>query len=84
MLLGLIGGLIITALNMIGALAVLVVRKVSDRFLDTALGFAAGAMIFVISDEIIPETHRKGHERFATIGTMIGVCLMLFLDVTLG
>jgi ZIP family zinc transporter len=49
-----------------------------------AMGFAAGAMLYVISDEIIPETHRKGHERAATTGILVGVCLMLFLDVSLG
>ena len=81
---GLIGGLIITAFNMTGALLVLVMRRVSDAFLDVALGFAAGAMLYVISDEIIPETHRKGHERLATIGTLVGVSVMLFLDVSLG
>jgi ZIP family zinc transporter len=32
------------------------------------MGFAAGAMLFVISDEIVPETHRTGHERLATLG----------------
>jgi ZIP family zinc transporter len=47
------------------------------------MGFAAGAMIYVISDEIIPETHTKGHERKATIGTMLGVIVMLYLDVSL-
>lgn len=49
-----------------------------------AMGFAAGAMLYVISDEIIPETHRKGHERAATMGLMAGSLVMLYLDVTLG
>jgi ZIP family zinc transporter len=80
---GFVGGLIITAMNMFGALAVLFVKKVTDAFLPYAMGFAAGAMLCVISDEIIPETHRKGHERGATIGILIGVCIMLFLDVSL-
>jgi ZIP family zinc transporter len=48
------------------------------------MGFAAGAMLFVISDEIIPETHARGHERVATLGTMAGLLVMLYLDVTLG
>lgn len=52
--------------------------------LPYAMGFAAGGMLFVISDEIIPETHARGHERSATIGTMIGVLVMLALDVALG
>ena len=47
------------------------------------MGFAAGAMLYVISDEIVPETHRKGHERVATFGTILGVVVMLYLDVAL-
>ena len=47
------------------------------------MGFAAGGMLFVISDEIVPETHARGHERIATVGTMAGVVVMLFLDVAL-
>ena len=49
----------------------------------TTLKVAAGAMIYVISDEIIPETHTKGHERIATLGTILGVIVMLYLDVSL-
>lgn len=52
--------------------------------LPWALGFAAGAMIFVISSEIVPETHRKGHEDFATAGLMVGVVVMMSLDVAFG
>jgi ZIP family zinc transporter len=47
------------------------------------MGFAAGAMLFVISDEIIPESHRKGFEKEATFGVMIGFIVMMILDVTL-
>lgn len=52
--------------------------------LPLALAFAAGAMLFVISDEIIPETHRNGHERLATYAILVGFVIMMFLDVTLG
>ena len=52
--------------------------------LPYAMGFAAGAMHYVISDEIIPETHTKGFERTATLGTMLGLVVMLVLDVALG
>ncbi|WP_353092871.1 ZIP family metal transporter [Tissierella praeacuta] len=48
------------------------------------LAFAAGAMLFVISDEIIPETHNNGYEREATYGVIIGFIVMMILDVTLG
>lgn len=56
----------------------------SQALLPWGLGFAAGAMLFVISHEIIPESHRKGHERFATAGLMIGFVLMMVLDTALG
>ncbi len=56
----------------------------SAMLLPWGLGFAAGAMLFVISHEIIPESHRKGHEAFATSGLMIGFVLMMLLDTALG
>lgn len=49
-----------------------------------ALGLAAGAMIFVVSHEVIPETHRNGHETPATLGLMLGFGIMMFLDTSLG
>ena len=48
------------------------------------LGFAAGAMLFVVSQEVIPETHRNGHQTPATVGLMAGFALMMVLDTTLG
>jgi ZIP family zinc transporter len=45
--------------------------------------FGAGAMIFVISDEIIPETHRIGHEKLASYGLIFGLVIMLLLDTLL-
>ncbi|MBW7875773.1 MAG: ZIP family metal transporter [Candidatus Cloacimonetes bacterium] len=48
------------------------------------LGLAAGAMIFVVSHEVIPETHRNGHQTVATIGLMLGFALMMILDTVLG
>jgi Predicted divalent heavy-metal cations transporter len=47
------------------------------------LGLAAGAMIFVVSHEVIPETHRNGHQTPATIGLMAGFAVMMVLDTTL-
>lgn len=49
-----------------------------------ALGLAAGAMIFVVSHEVIPETHRNGHQTSATLGLMLGFAVMMFLDTALG
>ncbi|WP_219899592.1 ZIP family metal transporter [Zobellella taiwanensis] len=48
------------------------------------LGLAAGAMIFVVSHEVIPETHRNGHQTAATLGLMGGFALMLVMDTLLG
>jgi ZIP family zinc transporter len=47
------------------------------------LGLAAGAMIFVVSHEVIPETHRNGHQTAATLGLMVGFAVMMVLDTTL-
>lgn len=48
------------------------------------LGLAAGAMIFVVSHEVIPQTHRNGHQTPATLGLMVGFALMMVLDTALG
>ncbi len=60
------------------------VVTVSVLLLPWGLAFAAGAMLFVISHEIIPETHANGHEKIATAGLFIGFVLMMVFDVTLG
>lgn len=76
---GVRAGLIEIPMAVLGAWAV----TAAGSLLPYAMGFAAGAMLYVISDEIVPETHRRGHERLATAGTMIGVIVMLYLDVAL-
>ena len=76
---GIRAGLVEIPLALFGAWAV----QIAEPLLPYAMGFAAGAMIYVISDEIIPETHTKGHERIATLGTILGVIVMLYLDVSL-
>lgn len=77
---GIRAGLVEIPLTLFGVWAVQVARPL----LPYAMGFAAGAMLYVISDEIIPETHGTGHEKLATLGTMLGVMVMLYLDVSLG
>lgn len=59
------------------------VVALSAALLSHALAFAAGAMLFVISHEVIPETHRNGHETPATFGVLIGFALMMVLDVAI-
>lgn len=68
----------------LGAVLGASVVTVSTALLPWGLAFAAGAMLFVISHEIIPESHRKGHERFATSGLIAGFVLMMVLDTALG
>jgi ZIP family zinc transporter len=77
---GVRSGVVEIPLAVLGAYAVQTV----SALLPYAMGFAAGAMLFVIMDEIVPETHVKGHERVATIGTILGTIVMLYLDISLG
>lgn len=56
---------------------------VSAAILPFALAFAGGTMLYVISDEMIPETHAHGSERGATYALLVGFCLMLVFDVLL-
>ena len=58
--------------------------SVSVAMLPCMLGLAAGAMLFVISHEIIPETHRRGYEHLATFSLIAGFIIMMLLDATLG
>ena len=56
----------------------------STAILPFALAFAGGTMLYVISDEMIPETHAHGSERGATYALLVGFCVMLVTDVLLG
>lgn len=71
-------------LEPIGAVLGYGLVSVFQPILGFILAFAGGAMLFVISDEIIPETHNNGYEREATYGIVIGFIIMMILDVTLG
>lgn len=76
---GIRAGLVEIPLALFGAWAVIVAAPL----LPYAMGFAAGGMLYVIGDEIIPQTHSRGYERIATLGMMFGAALMLSLDVVL-
>ena len=58
--------------------------SIATAILPFALAFAGGTMLYVISDEMIPETHAHGHQRGATYSLLVGFCLMLLTDVLLG
>ena len=73
-------GLVEVVGTLIGYFAV----SVAAFILPFALAFAGGTMLYVISDEMIPETHAHGSERGATYALLVGFCLMLGVDVLLG
>ncbi|MBQ9747715.1 MAG: ZIP family metal transporter [Clostridia bacterium] len=75
-----ITGLVEVVGTLIGYLAV----SVASAILPFALAFAAGTMLYVINDEMIPETHAHGNERGATWALLVGFCVMLATDVLLG
>ena len=76
----LLTGLVEVVGTLIGYFAV----SISTAILPFALAFAGGTMLYVVSDEMIPETHAHGVERGATYALLFGFCLMLVMDVLLG
>ncbi|MBE7100922.1 MAG: ZIP family metal transporter [Clostridiales bacterium] len=73
-------GLVEVIGTLIGYFAV----SISQVILPFALAFAGGTMLYVVSDEMIPETHAHGAQRGATYALLVGFCLMLVMDVLLG
>jgi ZIP family zinc transporter len=57
---------------------------IAEPILPYALAFAAGAMIFVVIEELIPESHEHGNIDLATMGVIVGFTVMMTLDVALG
>ncbi|MBQ3499508.1 MAG: ZIP family metal transporter [Clostridia bacterium] len=76
----LITGLVEVVGTLIGYFAV----SVSVAILPFALSFAGGTMLYVVSDEMIPETHAHGSQRGATYALLAGFCVMLVSDILLG
>lgn len=68
----------------VGGLLGVTMVTLFQPILPIAMGFAAGAMLFVISEEIIPETHSKGRSRYATYSLMVGFIVMMVVDNALG
>ena len=58
--------------------------KLAEVILPFALAFAGGTMLYVVSDEMIPETHADGNNRGVTFSLLVGFCFMLLMDVLLG
>ena len=77
---GQLSGLVYPAATVAGAATALLIRPL----LPYALAFAAGAMLYVVIEELIPESHRHGHTDLATMGALVGFTVMMVLDVALG
>ncbi len=77
---GQLSGVVEPIAGVIGAAAVLLMRPI----LPYALAFAAGAMIYVVVEELIPESQFEKNTDFATVGAMLGFAIMMTLDVALG
>jgi len=77
---GQMSGLVEPFAGMLGAAAVFLIRPI----LPYALAFAAGAMIYVVVEELIPESQQEEHSDVGTIGAMLGFAVMMTLDVALG
>jgi zinc transporter, ZIP family len=77
---GQLSGAVEPIAGVIGAAAVLISRPL----LPYAFGFAAGAMIFVVVEEVIPESQRRGDTDLPTVGAIVGFTVMMVLDVSLG
>lgn len=73
-------GIVEPIAGVLGAATVVLMQPI----LPYALSFAAGAMIYVVAEELIPEAQSEGHSHSATIGVMIGFAVMMTLDVALG
>jgi len=77
---GQLSGIVEPLAAIIGAMAVILAQSI----LPYMLAFAAGAMFFIVVEEIIPESQRGGNTDLATMGTIVGFVLMMILDVALG
>ena len=79
-----IAAMITGVVEVVGTLIGYFAVSVASAILPFALAFAGGTMLYVISDEMIPETHAHGSERGATYALLVGFCVMLVTDVVLG
>lgn len=80
----LIATLFTWGVTVLGAAVVFVFNTVNRKMLDAMLGFAAGVMIYVVVEELIPESQLEKNTDLATTGAMLGFAVMMSLDVALG
>ena len=79
-----LAGLFTWGCTIVGSAIVFFFKHISRKLLDIMMGFAAGAMIFVVVEELIPDSQTNGNTDVATLGLMVGFVIMMILDVALG
>ena len=79
-----LAGLFTWGCTIVGSAIVFFFKHISRKLLDIMMGFAAGAMIFVVVEELIPDSKTNGNTDVATLGLMVGFVIMMILDVALG
>ena len=77
-------GLFTWGCTIVGSAIVFFFKNISRKLLDIMMGFAAGVMIFVVTEELIPESQTNGNTDVATLGLMVGFVVMMVMDVALG
>lgn len=79
-----LAGLFTWGCTIVGSAIVFFFMNISRKLLDIMMGFTAGAMIFVVTEELIPESQTNGNTDVATLGLMVGFVVMMVMDVALG
>lgn len=79
-----LAGLFTWGCTIVGSAIVFFFKNISRKLLDIMMGFATGAMIFVVTEELIPESQTNGNTDVATLGLMVGFVVMMVMDVALG
>ena len=79
-----LAGLFTWGCTIVGSAIVFFFKNISRKLLDIMMGFATGAMIFVVTEELIPESQANGNTDMATLGLMVSFVVMMVMDVALG
>ena len=79
-----LAGLFTWGCTIVGSAIVFFFKNISRKLLDIMMGFTAGAMIFVVTEELIPESQTNGNTDVATLGLMVGFVVMIVMNVALG
>ena len=79
-----LAGLFTWGCTIVGSAIVFFFKNISRKLLDIMMGFATGAMIFVVTEELIPESQTNGNTDMTTLGLMVSFVVMMVMDVALG